>query len=64
MLYTEIVPGEEIKITVGPKGFGMIRFLQSTDDRITQSGTQSFRTVDQIDNFVIFLPAGIDLASA
>ena len=22
MLYTEIVPGEEIKITVGPKGFG------------------------------------------
>ena len=22
MLYTEIVPGEQIKITVGPKGFG------------------------------------------
>ena len=22
MLYTEIVPGEEIKVTVGPKGFG------------------------------------------
>ena len=22
MLYTEIVPGENIKITVGPKGFG------------------------------------------
>ena len=34
-----------------------IRFLQSTDDRITQSGTQSFRTLDQIGNFVIFLPA-------
>ena len=39
-----------------------IRFLQSTDDRITQSGTQSFRTVDQIGNFVIFLPAGIDFS--
>ncbi len=22
MLYTEIVPGEQIKVTVGPKGFG------------------------------------------
>ena len=22
MIYTEIVPGEEIKVTVGPKGFG------------------------------------------
>ena len=39
-----------------------IRFLQSTDDRITQSGTQSFRTLDQIGNFVIFLPAGIDFS--
>ena len=39
-----------------------IRFLQSTDDRITQSGTQSFCTVDQIGNFVIFLPAGIDFS--
>ena len=39
-----------------------IRFLQSTDDRITQSGTQSFRTVDQIGNFVIFLPVVIDFS--
>ena len=26
MLYTEIVPGEEIKIAVGPKGFGSERY--------------------------------------